>query len=148
MRKLTLSFVALAVLTVVPASQAQQAAPVRQANIAAKAHQNAGVNAARAKSLSMFKAWQKTVAFKTLRAHIKAKNVSHAAKMNGAKKNQPAMKGLGRMFKATKTMNLSNVSLKQQFGKRHNIKQAVKAALKARQKAVMNGKSAMKNSHR
>ena len=158
MRKLSLSFVALAVLTLVPASQAQQFAPARAANIQAKAQKNmahksmgnkhmANKNMSKmhapAKALARYQAWQKSVAFKASQSKAHAKNVKNTKSMKNVKNVQGKVNGVnGSKSKA------KNVSMKAQFSKRYKIKQAVKAAIKQRQNAKLLGKAAMAHKQR
>ncbi len=169
MRKLSLSLVALALISLAPASDAQQAAQVRKANIQAKNQKSMALNAPKAKNFMRFNAWEnrtpakavmpqganrssagqksksqnfvryqnwkKNVAFKKARANILAKQVSNKSKH---------MKATKVKNHAAPTKNL----LKQQFGKRTKIKQAVKAQLASGKAAKLKGKASMAQKQR
>jgi len=172
MRILSISFIALAVLALAPASDAQQNAQIRKANILAKSQNQKMMtpNTAKARGFARFQAWQKSSAAKSQKSAAripsnvslqkgtqgvagKSKNMAPNAKQfkrfDNWKKN---VANKSKSMKATKVGHHSKAapakSLKQEYGKRYKIKKAVKALLANRQQAALKGKAAMSNKQR
>ena len=147
MRMLSLSLVTLAVLSLVPATSAQQAASIRKANIQAQATKTMAQQKARAKSMARFHAWQKSVGFHNQKnvnrswSKNQGQGQFQGKAMNPMKSKQ--MKSQQMQSKGRK-VNPMPINLSKEFGKRYQIK----AALRARQQALVKAKMHMQQKGR